>query len=319
MRTNIWTRNLCIAGIAVGLNVHATPLKTTEIPAEPSWLVHLDCDALRPTAIGEYLLAELEKPEAQAKLGAIQTILSFDPRKQLHAITLYSPTDSPDTGVMLINADFDSDRLVTLVKGANDYQATTHGKYTIHNWIDDKKKPKDGVKPRVYGALHGGHLIILAQHEAPVAAALDVLDHTAPNLSSSKTFTPFGATGGSVFLQAAAHNLNFASKDPNAAVLRLSKSLRLQIGELDHQIKGTLSAQANDEEVAKNIAAVAQGLASFVKLQQEKPQAVKLAEALSFKQDGAAVLVTLAIPSDDAVAMLKAGNLKKSQKETEKN
>jgi hypothetical protein len=95
--------------------------------------------------------------------------------------------------------------------------------------------------------------------------------------------------------------------------------LRLQIGELDHQIKGTLSAQANDEEVAKNIAAVAQGLASFVKLQQEKPQAVKLAEALSFKQDGAAVLVTLAIPSDDAVAMLKAGNLKKSQKETEKN
>jgi hypothetical protein len=243
-------------------------------------------------------------------------MLNFDPRKQLHAITLYGPSDSPENGVMLVNADFDADRLVALVKGANDYQSSTHGKYTIHNWIDDKKKAKDGVKPRVYGAINGAHLIILSQHEAPVAAALDILDG-APNLSSNKEFKPFDRTAGTAVVQAAAHKLNFASKDPNAAVLRLAKSLRLQIGEVDRQIKGTLSVEANDEEVAKNMAAVVQGLAALVKLQQQKPQAIKLAEAVSVKQDGAAVQATLAMPADDAVAMIKAGNAKKSHKESE--
>src|SRR5256885_4023924 len=159
MRTKIWTSFLCMAAVAAGLHARATPLQTTEIPAEANWFIHLDCDALKPSAIGQFLLSELEKPEAQNKLGAIQTILSFDPRKQLHAITLYSPTQSPESGVMLVNADFDADRLVTLVKGASDYQASTHGSHPIHNWIDDKKKAKDGVKPRVYGAIHGKHLI----------------------------------------------------------------------------------------------------------------------------------------------------------------
>ena len=317
MKPSTWTSAFCISAIAVAITANGTPLKTAEIPGDPGWFVHLDCDALRPSSIGQFILSELEKPEAQNKLGAIQAMLNFDPRKQLHAITLYGPSDKPENGVMLVNADFDAERLVALVKGANDYQSSTHGKYTIHNWIDDKKKPKDGVKPRIYGSIHGTHLIVLSQHEAPVAAALDILDGKSPNLSSNKQFTPFDRSAGTVVVQAAAHKLNFASKDPNAAVLRLAKSLRLQIGEDDRQIKGTLSVEANDEEVAKNMAAVAQGLAALVKLQQEKPQVIKLAEGVSVKQDGAAVLATLTMSADDAVAMIKAGHAKKSHKEGE--
>ena len=317
MKTITWTPFLCIVTIAGVITANGTPLKTSEIPSDPGWFVHLDCDALRPTAIGQFILAEMEKPEAQNKLGAIQAMLNFDPRKQLHAVTIYGPSDSPENGVLMVNADFDAEKLVAVVKGANDYQSSKHGAHTIHNWIDDKKKAKDGIKPRVYGAIHGGHLIILSQHETPVVKALDVLDSASPNLASNKEFKPFERAAGTVVVQAAAHKLNFASKDPNAAVLRLAKSLRLQIGEADRQIKGTLSVEANDEEVAKNMASVVQGLAALVKLQQEKPQAIKLAEALSVKQDGAAVLATLAIPAEDAVAMIKAGNAKKSHKESE--
>lgn len=305
--------------MALSFTGKATPLQPSELPAEPNWFIHLDCDALKPTAMGQFLLGELEKPEAQNKLGAIQAILSFDPRKQLHAITLYSPTQSPDSGVMLVNADFDADRLITLVKGANDYQSSTHGSHTIHTWVDDKKKAKNGVKPRVYGAIYGKHLIIISKHEASVAAGLDVLDKKSANLSSNKSFKSFDHFAGTVFLQAAAHSLNFASQDPNAALLKMSKSLRLQIGESDHQLKGALSLEANDEEIAKNLASVAQGLAALVKLQQEKPQAMKLAEALSVKQDGSAVMATIALPTDEVVTMMKAGHAKKAHKDEEKN
>src|SRR6266403_1396479 len=85
MKKNIiWTRILCIAGLAAGLSAVAAPLQRADVTAEPAWLVHVDCDALRPTAIGQYLLSELDKPEAKGQLGAFQAIFSFDPRQQLH-------------------------------------------------------------------------------------------------------------------------------------------------------------------------------------------------------------------------------------------
>jgi hypothetical protein len=316
MKTTFALALICLGAT---LKSPAVPLVSADLPADPAWFVHLDCDTLRPTAIGQYILAELDKPEAQAKLGALQGVFHFDPRKQLHGLTLYGPSDAAEDGVLLAYADFEADHLVTIVKGANDYQSSTHKGHTIHNWIDDKKKPKDGVKPRVYASIHKNRLIIFGQREAPVAAALDVLDHTVPNLSTSKTFAQVNGGSGTVFLQAAARKFNFASKDPNAAIFRLSKFLRLQIGESEHQIKATLSLEANDEEVAKNMAAIVQGLAALVKLQQEKPQAIKVAEALSIKQDGPVVLATLALTSEDVVGMMKAGSLKKAQKKSEKD
>ena len=157
MNANLLKTALCICGFAAaGLPAWAGPLQRADVPAEPAWVLHLDCDSLRPTAIGQYILSEMEKPEAQAKLAAFQTIFNFDPRKQLHGLTLYSTGKAPEDGVLLVYADFDADRLVTLAKAAKDYQSTTYKQHVIHNWIDDKKKAKHGVKPRVYAAIQGG-------------------------------------------------------------------------------------------------------------------------------------------------------------------
>ena len=101
------------------------------------WVLHVDCDGMRPTAIGQFLLAEMDKPEAQAKFAAFQTIFNFDPRKQLHGLTLYSTGKAPEDGVLLVYADFDPERLVTMAKAAKDYQSTTYKQHVIHNWIDD--------------------------------------------------------------------------------------------------------------------------------------------------------------------------------------
>ena len=94
--------------------------------ADPTWVLHLDCDALRPTAIGQFLLAEMEKPEAQAKFAAFQSIFNFDPRKQLHGLTLYSTGKAPEDGVLLVYGDFDADRLVTLAKAGEGLSETTY-------------------------------------------------------------------------------------------------------------------------------------------------------------------------------------------------
>lgn len=294
--------------------VSAGPIRRADLPAQPGFVLHLDCDALRPTAIGKYLLAEMSKPEAENQFAAFQTMFSFDPRTALHGMTIYSAGTSPEDGVLAVYADFDSGRLVTMAKAANDYQAASHRQHTIHNWIDDKKKAnKEGVKPRTYAAIHGNR-VVLGQREAAVAGALDVLDGVKPNLSTSKTFPELGGAGAG-FVQAAARKLDLPSGDPtSAAMFRLAQALRLNVAEAGGKIVAQLAMDANSEEVAGHMASIASGMVSLMKLQKEKPEQVKVAEAATFTTEGATLNVNLTLPSNDVVEMMKADAARKAAK-----
>jgi hypothetical protein len=315
MNANFLKRALCacslIAATVTGLS---TTLQRNDVAAEPAWVVHVDCDALRQTTMGQFLLTELEKPDAQAKFAVLQSIFNFDPRKQLHGLTLYSTGKTPEDGVLLVYADFDPDRLVTLAKGARDYHGATYKQHIIHNWIDEKKKDKEGVKPRVYAAIQSGHIVVFAQQETRVAQALDVLDRAAPNLAGSGAFPHLGANRNTSFIQAAARKMDLPDSTPNAALFRLAKAARLEIGEAQGQLRATLNLEAGTEEVATQMALVGQGLVALTKLQKDNAGSVKLAEGLSLKQDGASVVVTLSVPTTGAIDLMKEDAARKAEK-----
>jgi hypothetical protein len=310
------SRLLKLALIAGGLfaalfKVSATQLQRADVAADSVWVLHVNCDSLRPSAIGKYILAELEKPEAQAKLSVFQNIFSFDLRTQLHGLTLYSAGKSPQDGVLMVYADFDADKLVTLAKAANDSQTGTHNGHTIYNWVDDKKH--HGGRQRVYATIQGNR-IIFGQREAAVSRVLDVLDGSVPNLSSGKAFPQLGVAGDTTFLAGAARKLDLSQSDPNAAIFRLSKSVRLEVGEVQHHLTGTLTLEANDDEVASSMMAIAQGMVGLMKLQKDKPETAKFLQAIALKQDGASVVLTIDVPTDDVVSAMKASAERKAAK-----
>ena len=316
MKTNILKGILLASGLATA-SVFAAPLKRADAPADPAWIAHVDCDALRPTTIGQYILTETEKPEAQNKLIAFQAMCGVDLRKQLHGVTLYSAGTASEDGVLVLYADFDADRLSALAKGAKDYQSTEHNKHTISNWIDEQKRAKDGVRPRTYASI-AGNRVIFGQREACVAAALDVIDGTTPSLATSKALPQLGAGDSGNFIQAAARKMDFPNSDPNAAILKMSKLARLQVGETNQQLSATLSLEAKDEEVATQIAQIAQGLLALAKMQSDKPEFVKLGNALALKQDAANVALTLALPANDVIEFFKADVARKKAQHQEK-
>ena len=312
MKPNFLTLTLCAAGLgASSLIAPAAPLQRADVMADPAWLLHLDCDALRPTTIGQYVLAEMDKPEAKAKLAAFQAIFSFDLRTQLHGVTLYGSSQAPEDAALIVYADFDPDRLVTLVKVAKEFQSSMHNQHVTYSWIDEKKKAKDGVKPRVYAAIQGNR-VILAQHEDRVAAALDVLDLVTPSLATSKAFPDLGVPGNGHFIEAAAHKFNLPDSDPNATILKLSKSLQAVMGEKQQQIQGTLRLVADNDEVAGHVFSIAQGLVALMKLQTNKPETARLANALEITQDGSTILGNLNMPASEAVEIMKADAARKA-------
>src|SRR3954466_16025633 len=106
MKPTLLKRTLLTACLAIlGLAAVGGPLQRADLPADPSWVIHADFDGLRPTAIGQFILAEMDKPEAQAKLALFQSLFSFDLRTQLHGVTLYSSGDAAEDGVLLVYAD----------------------------------------------------------------------------------------------------------------------------------------------------------------------------------------------------------------------
>ena len=320
LKPTLWTRPLCAGALlGLGLGAVASPLLRTDVAAEPAWVAHVDCDALRPTALGQYLLAEMEKPESQSRFATFQTLFSFDPRKQLHGLTLYSAGKAEDDAVALVYADFNSERLAALAKSARDSQSAPHKAHLIYSWIEDGKEPKDGVMPRTYAAIHGSRVVVFARQEKPVANALDVLDNALPNLSAGKVFPQLGAPGGASFIEASARKLEFADSTPTAAIFRVARFMRLDVGETNRTVTARLNIETSDASVAKQTAAVVQGFLALVKLQRNKPEAGKLAEALSLKQDGASLAATLALPAADVAALLKTDTDKKAPQKPEKN
>src|SRR5215472_8698729 len=115
MNSDLQKALVCWGWVMVaGTACWAGPVRMADVPAEPSWVVHLDCDNLRTTDVSQYLLGELKKPEAQAKLQAFTAIFNFDPLKDLHGLTLYSKGKAPVDAVLLAYVDVDPARLSVL-------------------------------------------------------------------------------------------------------------------------------------------------------------------------------------------------------------
>jgi len=312
MNRNIWQITLCAACVCAGaFSGRAASLKRADVIANPAWLLHLDCDSLGTGAIGQYIKSEIAKPETSDKLAAFQTIFGFDLRTQLHGITLYGASGVPEDGVMILYADFDSNRLVTLAKGADDYKSSTHNQHPISNWLDKDKAKAKGGKPRVYAAIQGNR-VIFGQREGPVAKALDVIDGTAPNMASGNAFPLLGLPASGHSIEAAASKTDLLDSDKDSAIWKLSQSIQLVLGEAQQNLQGSVTLVTDSPDVAVPLTAIVNGVAALMKLDKANPDSVAIGKALTVTQNGPQVTASLTLPADRAVEMMKAGAARKA-------
>lgn len=294
-----------IAGLCgLTLSSVGAPLKRSDIPADPTWVAHIDIDALKATTIGEFITSQLDKPEVKDKLAAFTQISSIDVQKQLHGVSLYDTTMKEEDGVLIVYADLQPENLVTLAKGMDEYEASEHKGHTIHSWIDKGHHfgPGRGNR-RTFAAIQGSRLIF-GQSQAAVTGALDVIDG-GPSLATSKNFAGLGTRGKSTFVQAAASKLPSNGNNPGAEMLKMTKSFQLEIAEMDAKLIAAFALTANDEDSASNISQMAQGLLAMAKMQKDNQDAAKFMDALSVKQEGNVVTASIKISSADIIEMAK--------------
>lgn len=290
----------------------AAALDPKDVAAKPAILVHLDCDALVASVIGQSVLSD---PDVQNKLTTVTALFAFDLRKQLHGLTVYTTEDHPKDGVLIVYADFDPDRLITLAKAADGSECATSGSHVIYSWID-KKKEKDDEHPRIYGAILG-HRVVFGQSASHLANALDVIDGKSGSFTG-KLGMPETESGESVIAQAVVLKFPFDTTDQNAAIFKMSDAARLRLSQVGKNMNGFLRLEAKDADTATQISAVAQGLLAILKLQKSDANLLELANAISIKQDGPAVALSVSLPTSELLDKIKAGEKKEEAKKEAK-
>ncbi len=288
---------------AGGFTLGAAPLYRADVAAEPTWVVHIDCDGLRRTDVGKYLLTEMTKPGVEPRFAAFQTYFSFDPRKQMHGITAYSTGNQEHDGVMVVYAEFEPERLVALAQAAKGSASTNHGAHVIYSWQDNRTASSTGIKGRIYAAIHGQRAIF-GERASRVAAALDVMDRKTSNLKVSRVFPELGAPDDTSVIEAMGRKVYLPDASPTAALFRLSKTVHLQVHETNQQVLATVKLDAVSEDLARQMVTTVQGAAAMAKLQSEKPEARMFAEALNIKRDGTLVEANITMPATQLTKMI---------------
>jgi hypothetical protein len=252
-------------------------------------------DKARGTKVGSHILSELSQGEADRKISALSTMLRFDPRKDLRSITLFGQDDAPESSAILIDGVFESDALVTMIKGNDGYKGSAHGDHAIHSWVDKGK--------RTFGTVHGD-TIIMSQGKAVLKQTLDVIDGKKTSLDSNSGLSI--ASGGDVFFSAAADIAALGDKlEAEAAMLQKAKFLNVALAETGRHISIAANVIAANEEISNQLNSMMAGILAFAQLSaEEEPQLAQFANSTKIEKDGNAVGVTMLLPIADIMEMI---------------
>jgi hypothetical protein len=246
-----------------------------------------------------------------SNMVAFQSIFGFDLRGQLHGMTIYTASSTPNDSVVITYADFEPARLVKLMTGGEAAFEITNNQHVIYSWVDKNKNSSNPDGVRKYATILDGRMIA-GNTRQTVIDALAVVDGSAPSFSPQKAAKEFDTPGATNFVLASAQNLEFLASDSKVALLKLSKWVKLEAGESNEMLKATLMVDAGDGQVAQQMSVVAQGLITALALQKENPWAAKLAGGMTVQLEATGFRVDISVPSEEAMAALKAYNEKKT-------
>lgn len=242
----------------------AEPLNLAQIPDDAKWFAHVDVDAMRDsTVVRQFYGTCLAKHDADKHFDRFAEHFGFDPRTDLHGITLYGSKISKDEGVMIVSAAVDKQRLLQMAEKAPCHEVADYKDFKIHTWMHKKGK----YEHKVSGAFFQDDRMVFGSTVEKVQKALDVLKGEGANLAGKKD-SPLAQEdpAGAIFV-ARAVDLAEAEVPCKSPLLKQSKLLSLVKGEHEGQWFGKGTLVTDSPEVAEQVKQIIEGIGAMVLLQ----------------------------------------------------
>lgn len=277
---------------AMGTATRAEPLDVKTVPADSKWVMHLDVDAIVKSETWKLVQPKLQNNPKFAKGKAdIERVGNVKLPDDIHGVTLFGPTFGEKDGVLLIHANFNQERLTTLLSLNETYATSVVGGHTIHEWSDKGKQ--------LYASFANNNRIVVSQSKEQVADALDTLSGKLESLKDSP-LTPEQHKAGVLLYVAGDELAKLAERGARHPVVQKLDSAWITVREdgKDLSVKSRINGQ--DEATAQNVKNGIDGLKAAMSFAaQDNPDAMLVSEAISTMTaaaDGKAVNIDWTLP-----------------------
>jgi hypothetical protein len=286
-----------MAFLGLATLVQAEPLNMKDLSADAKWAAHLDVDALLASTIGKKADQHICQnfPKAKEHLAMLTAVCNFNPATDLHGITIYGTQLKRKTGVAIVHAKVDQNRLLEKALAAPDHQKTAYGKYELHSWSHGKGSKHER---NMIGTFFKPDVLVFGSSPDEVKAALDVLDGTKPNFSSKETGLTLSIPSGT-FLVAGVTGLSESELPCKSPLAKKTDAVVLAIGEEQGNVFVTGQLMAKDPEISREIKTVLDGGVALAKIMKsDDADLMKLIDAVKVTAVDKAVNVEWRAPAD---------------------
>lgn len=299
----------------------AGPLQPKSIPANATWYIHLDAEAVKSSTFGKCLLDGM-KEAGTNEFEEMQSKLGIDLEEDVYSLTVYGLGARPVKGFKVIRgagrhddpenanpddsvvalAEISSDAAESLIERLSEveeaYKLISVGDYKVHAMIvpagDGDKDGEGETKLLVYIKSSDDakrKTLVACDNKQLLLTAIRTLEGNAPNLTSKKDSKLYLKPQSGSLLVLSAGDIHQLTGDNGASkILKRGKAFRLEISEADEIVRLSASMTTKSAEVAKNIADIAQGAIAIARMtmqdeDEDRNALLTLAQGIQFSAD----------------------------------
>ena len=297
--------NFAAATATVLLTVAIIPgfagqLDETKVPTDAKWVVHVDFEAFRKSAVGTHFLTKFLEPKINENDFFKKANLSIN-LSNISGLTAYGPNFEKDgDGVLLLATTADVKKDMDTLVGMASLSENETKDVTM---VQQSPFPLYNVKNDLFVAPLGGNTVLLAKSREQVERAREITTGKGETFAKKNPFKDYPAAPKGYFFAAMAQGFNEnANIPPQAQVLRETEGGRFLMGESDKNLFLNLVFKGKDQEATTKIQQVLQGIVALVSMsQQNNPDLIELANSTKISGEGQNVSITLNFPTAKAV------------------
>lgn len=275
---------MMFAGLALmmaPLSTSAAPLDPAHLPADAKWVLHMDFEAFGNTLIAERIREK--KPGWVAAAGEwMNTRYGIDLKKDLYGLTMFSDTYEAHSGVGILFADYDMDKIRKDLRdkpGISTTEWQGNMLYTV--------KKRELAKPMTIVLREDSQQVVFASSPERAKAAVMLLNGKGKSLKGKDSPLVGDVPQGSVAYGAAIELQRIARRDGVFPILRQHEQVKYSVGNDGEYVFENVELVGASEEVAQEMKTCLDGAVAFLNLwaADSKPL-MKLAKEVEITRDG---------------------------------
>ena len=253
-----------VTGVAAA--AFAGPLNTNRLPADTAWVIHLDVEQVRATAIGQYLMSEEIGLEIDDMREGMKEEIGFDLFEEGDDLTLHGPRGDDKAGVVVLVASPTVENVVKWIEeNEPSYETLEVDGYQLHTWTDSEKDEQLYLQMKTIDRER--RQVALSPSLARLLLTLKTMEDRAPDVSQSKdSKLAIAPPIGSLLYFQAAKLTCVPEVEIDDRVADAAGRVTFAVSEHSEMSRVELACTADSEEQAKTLSEIVQGAVALGKL-----------------------------------------------------